>query len=70
MYYKLKTSILLSPTQSYPPPGKNSVVSYKDSWEDCSKCTCKLSETNIHWCWGDIHLDGQNFQKFSNILSI
>ena len=32
-------------TQWYPPQGKSLVVSYKDSWEDCSKCMCKVSET-------------------------
>ena len=46
-----------------PPPGKNSIVSYKDSWEDCSKCMCKLSE-KIFICVGEIHPDGQNFQIF------
>ena len=57
-----KTSISL--TQWYPPPGKNYVVIYKDSWEDCSKCMCKLLETNFHWCYSS----GRT--KFSNILSI
>ena len=37
-----------------------------DSWEDCSKCICKESETNIHWCWR--YLSGRT--KFSNILWI
>ena len=23
----------------------------QDSWEDCNKCMCKISEQNIHWCW-------------------
>ena len=59
-----KTSILLR--LWYPPPGKNFVVSYKDSWEDCSKYMCKLSETNIHWCWRYSSIR----TKFSNILSI
>ena len=48
------------------PPGNNSVVSYKDSWEDCSKCMCTLSETNIHWGWRN----SSGGTKFSNILSI
>ena len=60
----LFTSISL--TQWYPPPGKNSVVSSKDSWEDWSKCMCKLSETNIHWC---LRYSSRRI-KFSNILSI
>ena len=60
----LKTSISL--TQWYPPAGKNFVVSKKDSWEDLSKCMCKLSDTNIHWCWR--YSSGRT--KFSNILSI
>ena len=41
--------------QWYPPPGKNSFVSYKDSWGDCSKCMCKLF-IGV----GDIHPDRQN----------
>ena len=56
----------ISLTQWYPPPGKNSVVSYKDSWEDCSKCMGKFSEQNIHWFWR--YSSGRS--KFSNILSI
>ena len=34
----------MSLTQWYPHQVKYVVVSYKDSWEDCNKCMCKVLE--------------------------
>ena len=38
----------------------------QDSWEDWSKCMCRVSGRNVHWCWR--YSSGRT--KFSNILSI
>ena len=48
--------------QWYPPPGKSSVVSYKDSWEIVVNA-CVNYQIQIFIGVGDIHPDGQHFQK-------
>ena len=45
------------------PPGKNSVVSNKDSWRDCSK-KCVNYQKQIFIGVGEIHPDRQHFQIF------
>ena len=56
-----QTSISL--TQWYPPPGKNSVVIYEDSWGIVENA-CVNYQKQIFIGVGDIHPDGQNFQIF------
>ena len=59
--FSKKTSISL--TQWYPPPGKNSVVSYKDSWGFVVNA-CVNYQKQIFIGVRDIHPDGQHFQIF------
>ena len=60
MYVKY-TSISL--TQWYPPPGKNYVVSYKDSWEIVVNA-CVNYQKQIFIGVGDINPDQQHFEFF------
>ena len=61
MQHNSQTSISL--TQWYPPTGKTSVVSYKDSWGIVVNA-CVNYQKQIFIGVGDIQLDRQHFQIF------